>query len=341
MSKQANKAMIGAFVVGAAALVIFGVLLFGTGKFFKETREYVLFFDGSLKGLDVGAPVMFRGVKVGSVTDIKVMIDREDLDIWIPVFIELEADRFTEVSDLDLFAKQSTADQDKSRQILLVERGLRAQLQVQSVVTGKLLVALDFHPDAPLNFRSHLETPEEMPTIPSALEVIAETFGKLVNKLQELPLDEIIEKGVSTLDGIDQLVNAPDTMESIENLNQSLKDIQKLVKDVNKHVDPLATSIEGTFQDAGKLVRNIDEQIDPIALDIDAALDSAHAAFAQAEQTLATVEKNLTEKSPLRREIITTLESLSAAARSLQVLADFLQRHPEALIKGKGGPGGK
>jgi len=81
MSKQANKSLIGAFVVGAMVLVVAGILTFGSGQFMKELRKYVLYFDGSIKGLSVGAPVIFRGVKVGEVTNIKVRFEGEDFAV--------------------------------------------------------------------------------------------------------------------------------------------------------------------------------------------------------------------------------------------------------------------
>src|SRR4030042_3764548 len=139
MSKQANKTMIGAFVVGATALVVAGVLVFGSAKFLKERHPFVMYFDGSVQGLDVGASVVFRGVKVGTVTDIELRTDPVNLTIQIPVFIEIEMDRLKRTGTLPL--KRTPAEGMK----LLVERGLRAQLELQSLVTGKLLVNLDFH----------------------------------------------------------------------------------------------------------------------------------------------------------------------------------------------------
>jgi len=85
MSKQANMALIGGFVVGALALVFAGVMVFGSGKFLQETANYVLYFDGSLKGLNVGSPVVWKGVKIGSVTDIQLQADAVDLTIQDPV----------------------------------------------------------------------------------------------------------------------------------------------------------------------------------------------------------------------------------------------------------------
>ena len=121
MSKQANKTVIGAFVIGAVILVVAGVLVFGSGKFLKKTHLSVLYFQGSVKGLNIGAPVMFRGVKVGSVKDIILQYDPADLSVYIPVIIETDRGRFERLSDVDEVEERSLEE--------LIEHGLKAQLE--------------------------------------------------------------------------------------------------------------------------------------------------------------------------------------------------------------------
>ena len=139
MSKQANKTLIGAFVVGAVALAVIGVLVFSSGEFFTEKRTFVMYFEGSVKGLDEGAPVIFRGVRIGSVTNIILRADPNDLSITIPIFVEIEPERF------EMGGSRKHSPEETSR--ILIQRGLKAELEMQSLVTGKLIVALDFFPD--------------------------------------------------------------------------------------------------------------------------------------------------------------------------------------------------
>jgi paraquat-inducible protein B len=143
MAKKVSKTLIGGFVVGAVALIVAGVLVFGSGKFLQESYRYVLFFPGSLKGLSVGAPVLFQGVKVGSVIDITIEADADAQTSQIPVTMEVLPKKFKVVRG------KRRSDPYESLAIL-IERGLRAQLQQQSFVTGQLMIGLDFYPDTPV-----------------------------------------------------------------------------------------------------------------------------------------------------------------------------------------------
>jgi phospholipid/cholesterol/gamma-HCH transport system substrate-binding protein len=139
---RANPKVIGAFVVGAVALVVIGVLLLGGAQWLTQKRTFVAYFEGSVKGLNVGAPVEFQGVRVGSVTDIQLQFLTAEKEFRIPVFIQIEPDKMTEVGRrIELHGQLLKP---------LVERGLRAQLEMQSIVTGQLAVQLGFHPDTPI-----------------------------------------------------------------------------------------------------------------------------------------------------------------------------------------------
>lgn len=350
MSKQANKTLIGGFVVGAVALAMAGVLIFGSGWFLTEKTEWVLYFEGSLKGLNVGAPVLFRGVKLGSVTDIKVLADPKTYSIQIPVFIEMEPDRFSLVGGRTGAAIEETERRKGVEQ--LIERGLRAQLELQSMVTGLLQVALDFHPDKPLRLVGD-GTVRELPTVPSDIE-------ELASRIKKLSLDQLVAKLTSAIGGIERAVNSPEVAESITNLNQVLKDTHKLVQNVNSRIEPLASGLERTvgdygklaknldkkvspltsgmeetIRDAQKLVRNVDGRIGPLASSIKRAAKAATAALAQGEKTLSEIEGVSGEDSAVIYQLNNALEELSAAARSIRVWADYLERHPEALLRGK------
>ena len=303
MSKQANKTLIGAFVVGAVVLVVIGILTFGSGQFMREMKKFVLYFDGSIKGLNVGAPVNIRGVKVGEVTDIKVRFEGKDFAVRTPVFIEIDPDSFSE------FSEQKAGEYLKRLKLnkmvdVLIKRGLRAQLQSQSLVTGQLLVALDFYPDKPINLVGGETGYQEMPTIPSTMEALTKTIEKL-------PLEELVTRVMDIVKGIDRVVNSPELQGSISSLNQTLKSAQKLVQ-------------------------NIDEQIVPLSSEAKDVIKDTTDTLVQADVTLSNLKKNTAETSTLRYEVDNTLRELSAAARSLHDLTDYLQRHPESLLRGKG-----
>jgi len=314
MSRQPNKTLIGAFVVGAVALAVAALFIFSSGKLFKETRTFVLYFDGSLKGLDVGAPVNFKGIKIGSVTDIKVEFTSEDFtDIQIPVLVEVEPDMIQESSalvkkqDYQQWKERREAMQKAGKVIKsMIDRGLRAQLISQSMVTGKLMIQLDFYPDKPARFVATDGEYVEIPTIPSRLDEIAKA-------IEEVPFKELITKATLTIEGIERLVNAPELKDTIVTLRETIQDLRSLIKNLDGGVGQLTSNVESTLKKTSE-------------------------ALVQATNTLTAVQGELKDTTPvIRYELNNSLKELADAARSLNALTDYLQRNPESLLRGKGG----
>ncbi|OPX35555.1 MAG: hypothetical protein B1H12_08750, partial [Desulfobacteraceae bacterium 4484_190.2] len=250
MSKKANKTAIGGFVVGALALIVVGVLIFGSGKFLSKTETYVMYFEGSVRGLNVGAPLVFRGVKIGSVTRILLVANTDDLSFTIPVFAKVEQNKFTLTGDEIL-------DQSPEQQlVLLVARGLRAQLIKQSMVTGQLIVELDFHPDKPAKLVAGYSEYMQIPTIRSGMD-------DLVKQIEKAPIEEILNKVLSAVDGIEKAINSKEVKESLRFLEQTVKNLNKLVLNIDSRIDPLVSTVEETVKDYGKLARNVDRQVKP------------------------------------------------------------------------------
>ena len=175
MAKQANRMMIGGFVVLAVIIMAASLVVFGSGKFFKKTNKYILYFDESVKGLSVGAPVLFQGVQVGSVTSITLQADFVTMKTQIPVFIEIEPDRW----------KVRTGERNYRKVAAkLIEMGLRAQLIMQSFITGQLMIELDFYPKskvcyAPPEIDKDYKDYVVIPTCKSTGERLAEALGDL------------------------------------------------------------------------------------------------------------------------------------------------------------------
>ncbi|RPJ21639.1 MAG: MCE family protein, partial [Desulfobacteraceae bacterium] len=166
MSKPVNKTMIGLFVVGAIVLAVVAIGVLGSGKLFKESIPYVMVFEGSVKGLNVGSPVVFRGVKIGAVSSIHMNFNYATKAMTILVYSDFDPGKI-EIVNLD----KETAERLKEagRYVVmreLIGRGLRAQLEMQSIVTGQLQIALDFYPDKPAVYTGIVKTVQEIPTIP-------------------------------------------------------------------------------------------------------------------------------------------------------------------------------
>lgn len=326
MKKKPNPALIGGFVLSALVLIIIGLMVFGSGRLWTEKRSFVLYFSGSVKGLNVGSPVMFRGVTIGVVRDIRVIADPGDLSLRIPVVIDTEPGLIRSASGGPDLTERDGTDFIK----LLIERGLRAQLQLLSLVTGQLFVQLDFFPESPIRYGGQNETLIEIPTIPSNIEEVSKTLG-------QIPLDQLALKVVSTLDGIERLVNAPELAASIGNLNASFKAVQELARNVDARMAELVTSVGGTMDEVRILARDIDQQVAPIGESVRTAAGAASQAFLRMESALAKLEGTLAEGSPERRDLHQALGEVQDAARAVRGLAEALELQPEMLLKGRKG----
>jgi paraquat-inducible protein B len=330
MSKQASPAVIGGFVVGAVALVIAGVLIFGSGKFFTHTTPAVMYFEGNVQGLQVGAALKFRGVPIGSVTDIKAKFNTSELKFRIPVFVKFIQD------SIETDGRSTKPDQEVLN--ALVKQGLRAQLQPESIVTGQLFVQLDFYPDAPpaqltIDPATQLI---EIPTIPTALELVSQTLRRAINKVAELPIEQIVANLEGALSNINRVVNAPEVLETVRTLNSTLKDVRQLVQRADKQVEPLTAGITKTMGNVNKLTESVDSQVAALSASLKDVSGAARGALEQARETMAAVQGFAAPSSPVQYELAKTLRELSDTARSLRVLADYLERHPNAVVFGRG-----
>ena len=327
MSKPIGKPIIGAFVVGAVAIVVAGLFVLGGGQFLKKKYMHVMYFDGSVKGLKVGAPVTFRGVEIGTVTNIAIRANTEDLTTRIPVIVEIDpASIETTGGPLDKIIPR------------LIKRGLRAKLSLQSLVTGQLLIELDYMPDTKARLVAGKTKYTEIPTVTS-------TMSKFEKELEQIPIQEIGHRVSAVLAGIQKFMDNPELGQGVKNLNQTILDMQKLVKDMGSHVDPLLSSATAAIGHADELVLNVNKQIDPLAADVKktaaavtGAANAARPAIKEVGKAFANIAALTGKGSEERRQLDRTLKALQEAARSIKVWADYLERHPEALIRGKGKP---
>jgi paraquat-inducible protein B len=264
---------------------------------YTEKKHYILHFNESTRGLTVGAPVEFRGIKIGEVVDIKAEFNQETFTPQITVLIETEPQRW------EIIGKAPTGMEDDSEKSMkiLVAKGLRAQLKTGSLLTGQLFVDLDFHPDAPIAEIKYGQKFPELPTIPAPLQIITARVNKLLAKIETVPIEQIGK-------------DLGDTIQNIKHLSES-KELLQAVQALNE-----------TLQETRQLVHNLDSNVSPAII---STLD-------QAQKTLVSVEGTLGQDSPLQHEMRQAIKELGEAARAVRILTDYLERHPEALIYGKG-----
>jgi paraquat-inducible protein B len=358
MAKKANTTMIGGFVVIAIFLLAASVVILGSGKFFKQTTSFVLFFDGSIKGLNVGAPVLLRGVQVGSVSSISLRVNREKLTMNIPVVIEIIPARVT-IEDTD-----SEARMPEEVMEIMVEWGLRAVLSTQSLITGQLAIDLEYFPNTSLNLKkSNLPYPE-IPTIPST----AERFFQV---LQDSDISGMVADIESALAGINALVNDAGIAEAVTTLNATMKSAETIAGKFDSRVDVLFDSLDATVTEVDTLVAEVRDQVRPLSGDMREVMENikgltvtitdqvaplsgvvtdAVAVYQKLavnldrqlsglldslNTTLAGVHGVVSEDTPLIVQLEQTLASVALMAKSFRQLADYLEQHPEALLRGK------
>jgi len=323
MAKPASKTLIGVFVVGAVALVAAAVAIFGSGKFLSERPRFVMYFPGSVNGLEIGSPVQFRGVKIGQVTEISAKLNK-DLSVEIPVYAEYVPDSLAVPDDL----KREIEGRRYPFIHRLIAKGLKAQLRMKSLITGQLYVALDFFPDKPIRLVGLDKRDPEIPTIPSTSEVLMET-------LEKIPLGEIADNLLKVTEGVERLVNSPEMKGSMKNLDVSLQQLAVLIRDIDAEVKPTLTAARNTFTQAEKTLAFNDGKPGEVAENLNNTLKKADATLEEMRLTITTYEKLADRNMNLGYDVGKTLQEIEGAAKSIRALTDYLERHPEALIKGK------
>lgn len=315
MSKKASPTLVGSFVIGAIALLVAGIMVFGSGRLFKETVPFVLSFTGSVNGLSVGAPVKFKGVEVGSVTDIRLSLNADETAdgprTRVPVLIEIDEGR--------VIARGVRVDiGDRATLKRLIDAGLRGQLNAQSFVTGLLFVELDFHRDTTADFAFPPDFHYlEIPTIPNVFEQAQTALAEIISDLEKLDLQRLLDAVFETVEGIKKVVNAPGVQNTAQNLDKTMANLDEALRSVRKLADTL------------------DDKTDALGKSVEEVAAQTRVTLETMDTSLRTVRDLLDPSAPLAVQLQSTLDEIGTAARSVRLLAGELERNPSALIRGK------
>lgn len=339
MSQSTNPMAIGGFVIGAVALFIVGLFIFGGRNLLNhDVIRYVTFFDSSLNGLEIGAPVKMQGVKIGVVSEIALQVDPASGKVYKPVVMEIERNSFIG-SDGSPFPMAVSEVQERAYRDRLVDAGFRARLEMQSLLTGLLYVDLDIHPHKPAEFMGlSYQGLLEMPGIPTTTDEIRNTLDEFFNQLRQLPLKDIVTNLSETLEGLRNMLASDEARESRKAVAATLKQTEILVSKLNGNLSPLLKSTQETLDEtrlvlhtSQGMVEEWRKQTVPLLETTRRTLETTEMTLNKAGTTFETVTDTLGPESELRG----SLASMRDAARSIQELADLLERHPEALIAGK------
>lgn len=330
MSRRASPTLIGAFVVGGLVLAVVAAFILSSGTWLRQKTYAVMYFEGSVQGLSVGAPVTFRGVRVGTVTDVSMAIDSENLVITIPVTVEIAPEHVTH--------RGGSASSWPENIRRLVSHGLRAQLELQSLLTGQLLIDLDFQPDKPAVFRDRQALHPEIPTVPAALDALRAKF-------EEYPIESILADVSSILGGIKALVTDPDFPGTLHSVRQTVDDYGRLVRRLETQLDPTAELLQRNLTTANAALQKLDallvradgtlNTVDQTVGTLGKTLEAAHASLQVAEEALTGAKQLMRDDAAWSISLNAALNEITRAARALRTLADTLERHPEALLRGK------
>ena len=296
MSKRASPVVIGSFVLAGIALALAMIVVFGGGRLFRHTTRLITFFDGSVSGLRVGAPVKFRGIEIGSVQSLRVNLSgaiREPEDTRIAVILEIDEDRLRAegMTGFDL--------RDRAQVRALVDRGLRAELATESFVTGLRYVALDAKPNTPARLVSDRSLPyPEIPSIRGAMEQAPEKLDQLLSNLAQIDVASIARSIQDAAADARQLIGSPHLARAVEGLDELTKNLNATVLELKKTAS----------------------RLDPVTSEF--------------KQTATSARRLVAPEGTLWRQVGATLKELEAAARSLRRLADHINRDPGSLLRG-------
>jgi paraquat-inducible protein B len=321
MGKRINPATVGAFVLGGLGLIAAAVVVFGSGNLFRTTHQFVIYFGGGgINGLRVGAPVKFKGVEIGEVKRIRLRLEQAvnrdngklRADVRIPVIIELDEDKIVSHGGtaIDLSDPHTIPN--------LIREGLRAQLGADSFVTGLMYVALDIEPNTPIHLIAPQGSPlQEIPAIPTTLEQAQAVALRIFERLDKVDFGAALQQMAEMMSSLRQITSSPALKEVVANsektreqLDRTLAGAQQTLSTVNSQVTPLAGSLQKTSR-------------------------AADAAAKQARLTLGAVQTAIEPNSPVNYQVLQTLQDVSAAAHSIKELADYLQRNPSAIVRGR------
>ncbi len=321
MNLEKHKAGVGLFILGTLSLLVAGIIALGGGRYFSHDTEYVLYFNSSVSGLTIGSPVMLRGVPLGTVTGITLVTDASDSGVTTPVNIRINADRLVMASGERV--KDEIAEQEIVR--AMISKGMRAQLQTSSLLTGQARIQLDFYPDQPARFQS--PTPLlEIPTVGSPIENLQRSISKL-------PLEEIAHRLAHSLLLIDEFLasgSAQRTVAAMESTLTTANELLQGLKGSPELVEAILANLAGTT-DA------VREQTPATLADFRKALHDFATATAGLKEFAAAATELVSPDAALSHNLQRLLRDGAAAARSLRNFADTLERNPESILRGRQG----
>jgi paraquat-inducible protein B len=317
MSEKPHTVAIGAFVIGALLIAI-TIVIFALGSGFGQEREKaVMVFDGSVKGLVIGAPVTLRGVQIGQVTNLELMLDSDTIELIMVVEAEISGKNIRRLGS----NPEDITDE-------LITRGLRAQLKTQSLLTGLLYIQLDFHPDKPPVFVDLKTDHLQIPTIPTELEM-------LTQKLDELDLAKLAENVEGTINGLNSFMSNKDFQALPANLQSTLAAVTQLTEELRTQVATAGPKLDTVLDDVAETVAGANKELPKFSALAQKNLQVLDKAIKGFEQTMSNINSMVEPGSATTYQLNKALKDLGMAAEAVKQLATTINEQPESLLRGK------
>jgi len=322
MSANKNLSLaIGAFIVGAIVLVFVALLFFSGGRLFADKERVVMYFEGSVQGLQVGAPVKLKGVVLGEIVNIEINFQRDDVVVVTAVTADLVMKRInSEGSNVNVDFLEKA-----------VNNGLRAQLNYQSLLTGLLYVELDFYPGSALRRHNLQHNYVELPTI-------ATSFEEISRSLQELDLKGLVDNLNTITQKIGDIVGDGQIQSVMDNFNQATTAIAQTSQRVDTELSGLGGDVKATLSGLNNLLAQLNNQAPHISASLDRSFEALERSLDNFDAATTNLNQLVSEDAPLVYHMQRALEDISRSAQSLRNLTDNLDKQPEALLRGKKAP---
>jgi paraquat-inducible protein B len=324
-----SPTLIGVFVLGGMALLLIAVLAFGGSSLFTKPQRFAVFFDESVHGLDPGAPVKVRGVRVGRVADVSVRFDAAKHDSVVEVVCEVS-------KNVLVGADQKRIDFSAPGQIdSLVKEGMRAELAVQGLATGLLYVELGFDEKRqyplPANL-PHADMPV-VPAIPSAIAEFTASVTDLLAKLRQIDYAGISTDLKALLVSARTKIDALQLQPAVDEVRGAAAAIRVLAADPK--IGDAFANVNRTLGELSTLIGHFDQQVGPATAELQQTLTEARAAMTQLNAAATSVRSLVGPQTGLGDEAVRTLQRVGDAAEAMQRLVDFLERNPKSLLSGR------
>jgi paraquat-inducible protein B len=335
VKRKVSPTLIGAFVVGGLALVAAAIIAIAGNEVFSRKERAVMYFNGSIYGLQVGAPVVFRGVRVGSVVAIDVVYDKDTDTYSIPVVAELERNVLRGLGG----GRKNGAGGDSGPPLpALVERGLRAQLSMQSLLTGLLYVDLDLRSDQAASLRGTRMDAVEIPTSTT-------TIQNLKDQLDGMDFGRLADDLSAVAASARAITGGPEIKAALADLAQISGSVRRLSARMEQRLDPLANDTKRTLERMGAAADDVrataqqfgqsSQRMSALMAPDSPLVQDLHRSAEEVARTAEALRQFASPDSALMHNAERALQDVSRASRALRELAELLERQPEAVIRGR------